>query len=575
MTRWPLIRTWPSESDIMTRYIDEASGQFPYAAMTYIEATFPDGTRVSGSGTMVGRNDVLTAAHVVYDPRLGGAAESVQIEPGRDAFNRPFGSFNGARIDYFELASKTAGRLTQSESERDFALVGLDEAVGDTTGWFSLGAYDAAQDYRVTGYPSDYRDDSGPRMMEDTLSPRLDSFFDTLWLDGADISPGSSGGPLWYADDNIPTLVGAVSTDSWATAVEAQYNTLQRWIAGNDGLIADSPAPLGPSNTGLATLWDTFANALNEQGWSIPADLQSTLETTQPLLTYPALDNVIDPVMRLYIGMLGRAPDQQGAEYWVSQLNAGQSPKALAEGFVNAQEFDTQAEQWGGGDAGRIEALYQNVLGRSSDAEGRAYWLEQRQEGVDMADIALSFTQSDEFKADSESLVQGAKLLLWGVNLEQLNPAEVGFDTQAFADELRLAESIVRLYTGILDRDPDIEGFSYWLEQADSIEALDALAESFTGSDEFLADTPDPADDAVIDALYQRVHGRAPDTEGARFWQAKLADDTMDVADLALALTESDEYQQASQPRVDDYLLEHYDGGLVGVPADLETYLMG
>lgn len=68
----------------MTTFVADESTNFPYSAVTYVEATFPDGTRVSGSGAVVGINDVLTAAHVVYSPENGGMAEQVTVYPGHD-----------------------------------------------------------------------------------------------------------------------------------------------------------------------------------------------------------------------------------------------------------------------------------------------------------------------------------------------------------------------------------------------------------------------------------------------------------------------------------------------------------
>jgi len=47
------------------------------------------------------------------------------------------------------------------------------------------------------------------------------------------------------------------------------------------------------------------------------------------------------------------------------------------------------------------------------------------------------------------------------------------------------------------------------------------------------------------------------------------------LGDLVLAFTESEEFQQASQDEVDDYLLRNLDDGIIGVGTDLDTYLLG
>ena len=42
--------------------------EYPYNAVALVLVTWGDGTKTRGSGTLVGRNDVLTASHVVYSP---------------------------------------------------------------------------------------------------------------------------------------------------------------------------------------------------------------------------------------------------------------------------------------------------------------------------------------------------------------------------------------------------------------------------------------------------------------------------------------------------------------------------
>ena len=49
----------------------------PHSAVVHIEVTYPDGTQASGSGAVVGRNDVLTASHVIWAAEHGGLATSI------------------------------------------------------------------------------------------------------------------------------------------------------------------------------------------------------------------------------------------------------------------------------------------------------------------------------------------------------------------------------------------------------------------------------------------------------------------------------------------------------------------
>ena len=62
----------------MSRFFDD--NKFPGTATVYIEAGW--GNRVaSGSGAIVGKNDVLTASHVIYSKIWGGRPDWIGIYP--------------------------------------------------------------------------------------------------------------------------------------------------------------------------------------------------------------------------------------------------------------------------------------------------------------------------------------------------------------------------------------------------------------------------------------------------------------------------------------------------------------
>jgi V8-like Glu-specific endopeptidase len=62
----------------MTTYVGNDHDNYPYSAVTYIEAEYPNGTIREGSGVVVGKNDVLTASHIIYSDANGG------LESGRE-----------------------------------------------------------------------------------------------------------------------------------------------------------------------------------------------------------------------------------------------------------------------------------------------------------------------------------------------------------------------------------------------------------------------------------------------------------------------------------------------------------
>ena len=74
---------------------------YPATAVCFIESTWGNQTYI-GTGFIVGQNnDVLTAAHVIYDGRFGRVADSIKVYPSYDPddFNNVF--YRPNKVEYF------------------------------------------------------------------------------------------------------------------------------------------------------------------------------------------------------------------------------------------------------------------------------------------------------------------------------------------------------------------------------------------------------------------------------------------------------------------------------------------
>ena len=79
-------------------------------------------------------------------------------------------------------------------------------------------------------------------------------------------------------------------------------------------------------------------------------------------------------VYMLYKAAFNRAPDAGGMGYWLAQKDAGANiVTSIAQGFVNSAEF---IGKYGSNptNLSYVNNLYQNVLGRTGEAGGVAYW---------------------------------------------------------------------------------------------------------------------------------------------------------------------------------------------------------
>jgi len=102
----------------------------------------------------------------------------------------------------------------------------------------------------------------------------------------------------------------------------------------------------------------------------------------------PISQFALNSTAELYLGFFGRAPDTAGLYYWSSQISLGTSPIEVAKGFSQSSEF---SQKYGPLSAGaKIDLAYQNILQRSPDAGGHAYWTNRLETGTPIGEIIWS-----------------------------------------------------------------------------------------------------------------------------------------------------------------------------------------
>ena len=99
--------------------------------------------------------------------------------------------------------------------------------------------------------------------------------------------------------------------------------------------------------------------------------------------------------VRMYEALLGRSADQAGTHYWLDNVAAnGGNVTSIASAFLASSEY--QSKMGGASDATFVQSLYQNMLGRSADAAGLAYWESALADGASRASVAVSIVGSAE-----------------------------------------------------------------------------------------------------------------------------------------------------------------------------------
>jgi hypothetical protein len=98
--------------------------EYPNNCTVYVQVEWDDGSFTRGSGAMVGRNDILTAAHVVYDP--AHTAVDIDIYPAYDGAAGPWGSFTSGtwQTNYYTVGNADH-TISREDSTWDMAVIGL------------------------------------------------------------------------------------------------------------------------------------------------------------------------------------------------------------------------------------------------------------------------------------------------------------------------------------------------------------------------------------------------------------------------------------------------------------------
>lgn len=100
-------------------------------------------------------------------------------------------------------------------------------------------------------------------------------------------------------------------------------------------------------------------------------------------------------VDRLYLTFFQRHPDPEGLEYWLELVGDGSDLEEVAEWFAMSEEYQ---RRYAGRDFSQfLDQLYVDVLNRQPDESGKAYWLDQLNDGaVNRGTIVVYFTEGEE-----------------------------------------------------------------------------------------------------------------------------------------------------------------------------------
>jgi Ca2+-binding RTX toxin-like protein len=205
------------------------------------------------------------------------------------------------------------------------------------------------------------------------------------------------------------TQVGAISSGLALSSIAANFVNSAEFVrtygSVDDGefvtLLYDNVLDRAPDPQGFAFWTGRLDSGVSSRadvllGFSQSAEFRAkTLPEASEFANDQLYGEIPGQVFRIYGAALDRQPDPAGFEFWLDQAESGSSIETIVGGFFNSNEF--QSEYGGLSNGDFVELLYQNVLGRSSDSQGFAFWTDRLASGVSSrADVLLGFSDSNE-----------------------------------------------------------------------------------------------------------------------------------------------------------------------------------
>ncbi len=202
-------------------------------------------------------------------------------------------------------------------------------------------------------------------------------------------------------------------------------------------------------------------------------------------------------IEKVYTETLGREPNQGDLEYWSNELNYNGAAK-IVETFMFGQEALNKNYT----NVQYVNILYRVMYGRDADTTGLNYWVGRLNEGYPRRTLIAAFSYEQEFKNMCLKYnVSSTPLILTAVT-------DIYGEATAY---------VTRLFRGLLNRDPDSGALNYYVQKlgVDKVKGRDVLKEIMNSS-EFKNATVKNED--FVTRVYKGILLREPDSEGYSYW---------------------------------------------------------
>ncbi|MDD6058684.1 MAG: DUF4214 domain-containing protein, partial [Clostridiales bacterium] len=229
----------------------------------------------------------------------------------------------------------------------------------------------------------------------------------------------------------------------------------------------------------------------------------------------------------LYGNALGREAEVSEVGYWEEQLSRGREGAEVAYGFLFSEEFKNHNYD----NSDYVEHLYLSLMGRPSDAGGKAGWVAHLDNGVSRVYVFKQFIDSSEF----DNLCNTYGISKGTVDL-----------TEARDQNYDVARFVARNYSQFLGRGYDEQGLNDWCGRINNrTQTMQEIAFGFVFSSE--CEGKNLSDREFVEMLYRGCFDREGDVKGVNGWVEDLGSGQMDRQDVFWGFANSQEFANMVQ----------------------------